>query len=432
MKSSPRKTAARKAKPGSTPKKSSKRRNPNLGPAAAQAERLRLAMREAVEATAKFRAVFDQSAIFAGIMNVDGTVIDANQICLDACGYRKDEVVGRPFWETGWWRGELGVQEKLRVATKQAAQGNAYQEELPYVWADGTKRVVDFGLHPIRDDQGKVIFLHPTGTDITDRKLSEERLQKLTENLESEVRARTKELEERNADIVRQSNLLRVLSRRLMEVQDDERRRIARELHDSAGQLLSVLSISLSGVARQVKLTAPELGEQTEECNRIVEQLTQEIRTMSYLLHPPLLEELGLAAALDWYVKGLSDRSGMEIHLDIPKKFGRLPDELELVVFRVVQECLTNIHRHSGSKMASIRLSMQNGALTLEVTDQGRGMSAEKLAEIVAHGSGVGIQGIRERLRPYEGNMHIQSGANGTTISVILQVPRARASVAQA
>jgi PAS domain S-box-containing protein len=389
-------------------------------------------MREAVEATAKFRAVFDQSAIFAGIMSLDGVVMDANQICLEACGYRKDEVVGRPFWETGWWRGEPEVREKLRAATKEAAQGNPYQEELPYVWADGTKRVVDFGLHPIRDDEGQVIFLHPTGIDITDRKLSEARLQKLTENLESEVRARTQELEDRNADIVRQSNLLRVLSRRLMAVQDEERRRIARELHDSAGQLLSVLSINLSAVARQAKSTFPELGEQTEECNRIVEQLTQEIRTMSYLLHPPLLEELGLAAALDWYVKGLNDRAGMDIHLDIPKKFGRLPDELELVVFRVVQECLTNTHRHSGSKTASIRLLMQNGALTLEVKDQGRGMSAEKLAEIVAHGSGVGIQGIRERLRPYEGNMRIQSGADGTTISVTLQVPRPRASAAQA
>jgi PAS domain S-box-containing protein len=413
-------------------KKRSRSGDPALLPATAHEERLRLAMREAVEATAKFRAVFDQSAIFAGIMSLDGVVMDANQICLEACGYRKDEVVGRPFWEAGWWRGKPDAQEKVRSATKQAAQGTPYQEQLPYVWADGSERVVDFALHPIRDDQGQVIFLHPTGIDITDRKLSEEKLRKLTENLESEVRARTKELEDRNADIVRQSNLLRVLSRRLMAVQDEERRRIARELHDSAGQLLSVLSINLSAVARQAKLTAPELGDQTEECHRIVEQLTQEIRTMSYLLHPPLLEELGLSAALDWYVKGLNERAGMDIRLDIPKKFGRLPDDLELVVFRVVQECLTNTHRHSGSKTASIRLLMQNGALTLEVKDQGRGMPAEKLAEILAHGSGVGIQGIRERLRPYEGNMRIQSGANGTTISVTLQVPRARASAAQA
>jgi PAS domain S-box-containing protein len=413
-------------------KKRSRSGDPVLLPATAHEERLRLAMREAVEATAKFRAVFDQSAIFAGIMSLDGVVMDANQICLEACGYRKDEVVGRPFWEAGWWRGKPDAQEKVRSATKQAAQGTPYQEQLPYVWADGSERVVDFALHPIRDDQGQVIFLHPTGIDITDRKLSEEKLRKLTENLESEVRARTKELEDRNADIVRQSNLLRVLSRRLMAVQDEERRRIARELHDSAGQLLSVLSINLSAVARQAKLTAPELGDQTEECHRIVEQLTQEIRTMSYLLHPPLLEELGLSAALDWYVKGLNERAGMDIRLDIPKKFGRLPDDLELVVFRVVQECLTNTHRHSGSKTASIRLLMQNGALTLEVKDQGRGMPAEKLAEILAHGSGVGIQGIRERLRPYEGNMRIQSCANGTTISVTLQVPRARASAAQA
>jgi PAS domain S-box-containing protein len=390
--------------------------------------RERRLMAETAEATAKFRTVFEQSSVFAGIMNLEGIVVDANRMCLEVCGYRAEDVLGRLFWETGWWRADKEVQDKIRAGTMRAAKGEVYREELPYVWADGTNRIVDFGMYPIRDADGEIIFLHPTGTDITDRKLAEDNLRKLKDQLEVEVGIRTQELEDRNSDVLGQTELLRVLSRRLMEVQDAERRHIARELHDSAGQLLSVLSINLSTVAHQVRSSAPEAAETADECHRIVQQMSQEIRTMSYLLHPPLLEEIGLAAALDWYVRGLTERSGLDINLSIPHGLARLQGELELVVFRVVQECLTNIHRHSGSKTASIRLSMQGEILRVEVKDQGKGISPEKLSQIQAHGSGVGIQGMRERLQPYQGKMQIESNDSGTTISFTFEVPRIQSS----
>jgi PAS domain S-box-containing protein len=131
---------------------------------------------EAIAATAKFRAVFDQSAIFAGIMSLDGTLLEANRSCLDVCGYRAEEVMRRPFWETPWWCGSQDVQAELREAATRAAQGAVYRKELPYWRADGTERLVDFTLHPIRDEEGRVIFLHPTGVDITELKRRESNL----------------------------------------------------------------------------------------------------------------------------------------------------------------------------------------------------------------------------------------------------------------
>jgi PAS domain S-box-containing protein len=141
---------------------------------------------EAQTASAKFKAVFEQSSVFAGIMTLEGTVIEANWLCLEVCGYRAEDVIGKPFWECGWWRGSKEVQEKLRVGTVRAAGGTAYAETLPYLWADGTQRVVEFGLHPIRDDAGHVIYLHPTGVDVTDRQKAEARAEfliRLTQKL---------------------------------------------------------------------------------------------------------------------------------------------------------------------------------------------------------------------------------------------------------
>jgi signal transduction histidine kinase len=137
----------------------------------------------------------------------------------------------------------------------------------------------------------------------------------------------------------------------------------------------------------------------------LVEQLHREIRTASYLLHPPMLDENGLAPALSWYVPGLAERSGLEIKLDITKEFGRLAGDMELVVFRLVQECLTNIHRHSGSRTASIGIMRDDDAVTVEVRDQGQGIPPEKLIEMQSSGSGVGIRGMRERLRHFSGKL---------------------------
>jgi PAS domain S-box-containing protein len=380
-------------------------------------------MADAVATTAKFRAVFDQTSVFAGIIDLDGIVLEVNRLALDACGYTASDVIGKVFHRGPWWRGSNKVQEQIREATEAAARGESIRATLPYMWADGTERLVDFVMYPILDENGQILFLHPTGVDITDVKRTEENYRRLTESLDAEVRHRTLELEERNAQIVKQSELLQHLSQRLMKVQDEERRRIARELHDSAGQLLSGLKMSLGAIVRATKSSSPEVVEEVGESHKIIEQLTQEIRTMSYLLHPPLLDEIGLSAALAWYIRGLSERSGLEISLSAPEDYERLPLEIELVLFRLIQEALTNIHRHSGSKTAAIRISVDAEEVVVEIEDHGCGISPARLSAIQSQGSGVGIQGMRERIRQLHGHLNITSNESGTLIRVSLPIP---------
>jgi PAS domain S-box-containing protein len=386
-------------------------------------ERERRITSEAIAATAKFRAVFEQTTVFAGIMSKDGVMIEANKLCLEACGYRAEQVLGRPFCETEWWRNFPESQDKIRAATPRAAEGVPYRETLRYSWADGTERLVDFALYPILDDDGKVLFLHPTGVDITDLKRTEENYRQLAETLDSQVRARTRELEERSAEVLEQSEQLRELSWQLLHTQDEERRRIARELHDSAGQILAILGLNLSTLVEGARQLAPEFAQSAKDAEELVQQLTKEIRTTSYLLHPPLLDENGLPAALSWYIRGLTERSSLDISFKISEEFGRLPREMELVLFRLVQECLTNIHRHSGSKSAVVQMFREGDKVVVEVRDRGRGISPQKLAEIQSKGSGVGIRGMRERLRQFRGEMAIKSSNAGTLVRVSLPAP---------
>lgn len=211
---------------------------------------------------------------------------------------------------------------------------------------------------------------------------------------------------------------------RLMKIQDEERRHIARELHDSAGQTLTVLSLSLAQLVQRAEVIAPELAKDGKSIEEVVQQLHREIRTTSYLLHPPLLDEAGLSSALNWYVQGIVERSGMSIDLSMPDDLGRFPADMELAIFRVVQECLTNIHRHAESKTASIRVARKNESVCIEVQDHGRGIAPERLAEIQSRGSGVGIGGIRERLRQYHGEVKIESDASGTRVFASVPIPK--------
>lgn len=375
------------------------------------------------ESEAKFRAVFEQTTQFAGIMTKDGILVQGNKLFVQVCGYPADVAVGKYFWEAPWWRNFADSQAKIRAAIPTAVDGTPYRDTLQYSFADGSERLMQFALYPIVDEKGRVIFLHPTGVDITDQKRTEENYRRLAETLDVEVRARTRELEQRNADVVKQSEQLRDLSMRLMKIQDEERRHVARELHDSAGQTLAVLGMSVGALISKLETTAPELAQDAARIEEFVEQLHREIRTTSYLLHPPLLDESGLASAVSWYVQGLSERSGLAIALDVPEDFGRLPADMELAIFRIVQEALTNIHRHSGSKGANIRIAREGDNVRIDIEDQGKGMSPERLAEIQSRGSGVGIRGMRERVRQFQGQMKIESGASGTHIVVRLPIP---------
>ena len=251
---------------------------------------------------------------------------------------------------------------------------------------------------------------------------SEERFRRLVETLEEQVRGRTQELEVRNAEVLRQSEQLRDLSSRLLQAQDEERRRIARELHDSAGQILAGLGLDLATIAKSAPDNVPLVAEAIEHSEQLVKELTEGIRTMSYLLHPPLLDETGLEEALRCYARGLSERSGLQVTLEIPADFERLSAEAELVIFRIVQEALTNIHRHSHSRTALIRIGRDAASVFAEIQDHGEGIPREKLSEIQSHGSGVGIRGMRERVRQLKGEMKIESDGAGTTISVVFPV----------
>ena len=211
---------------------------------------------------------------------------------------------------------------------------------------------------------------------------------------------------------------------RLMKAEDEERRRIARELHDSAGQTLAVLGMSLAQFVHRVQGIAPELAREGKEIEATAQQLQREIRTASYLLHPPLLDETGLASALTLYVEGLAERSHIAITLDVADNVGRLPSDMELAIFRVVQECLTNIHRHSGSKTALIRVAREGESIRTEVKDHGKGIPPERLLEIQSHAAGVGIRGIRERIRQFHGEMKIESNGSGTSVIVSIPMPK--------
>jgi PAS domain S-box-containing protein len=218
----------------------------------------------------------------------------------------------------------------------------------------------------------------------------------------------------------RAEDQLRVVSGHLLNLRDEERRRLGRDLHDSAGQLLSMAKLNLSLAGEHLANIPPRAAAYLEECSKLVDQALSEVRTISYLLHPPLLEELGLTGVLPWYISGFAERSRIKVALDIPKEMGRLPRELELGLFRILQECLTNVHRHSNSSTASVSLSFANKQVRLKIEDQGKGMAATK-TESGEEGrtQGVGLSGIRERVTNLGGHMQIRSGEWGTAVEVV-------------
>jgi signal transduction histidine kinase len=243
---------------------------------------------------------------------------------------------------------------------------------------------------------------------------ADKELKKAHEELEQIV-------QERTADLKLANDNLRDLSSRLQQIRDEERRQIARELHDSAGQLLAALSMNIAVVQSQSGKLDSAGARAVSENAAMIEQISSEIRTISHLLHPPLLDVAGLASALRWFVDGFSERSKIEVTLEIPEEFGRLSDEMEIAIFRMVQECLTNIHRHSGGTSAAIRIREENHQLLVKVQDQGKGIPLEKQLEMGSSGrSGVGFRGMRERLRPMGGTLEIRSDSAGTAVIATL------------
>jgi PAS domain S-box-containing protein len=222
---------------------------------------------------------------------------------------------------------------------------------------------------------------------------------------------------------------LRQLSARLLQLQDEERRRIARDLHDTTGQRLVVLSMTLDRLARHADLHESDAQEALKEGREVAEKIAEEIRTLSYLLHPPLLDECGLQSAVRWYAEGFEKRSGIKLDVAIASDLVRLPIDTETALFRVVQESLTNVHRYSGSTHAEIQISEVSGEVQLEVIDYGKGNKAGtvRAARDEAGGLGVGIPGMRERLHQLGGRLDVDFGTNGTRVVATLPIKRASA-----
>jgi signal transduction histidine kinase len=275
---------------------------------------------------------------------------------------------------------------------------------------------------------GIVVFLFASAVIVVMGEINRrnnEVLRGAQEELETRVEQRTAELDKANQS-------LRDLTARLLHFQDEERRRLARELHDSVGQTLAALSMNLSTVGADIRRLT-KTAATVEDSEGLVKEMTTGIRTISYLLHPPLLDEAGLTSALRWYVEGLTARSEIRIDLEVPDNFGRLPKDLETAIFRVVQECLTNVHRHSGSPVAEIRLSRSADDVQLKVRDKGKGIPPEKLSEMASTGApGVGIRGMRERIHQLGGSLEISSAGSGkgTVVLVILPVANVAPPVA--
>lgn len=248
------------------------------------------------------------------------------------------------------------------------------------------------------------------------RRRQNERLRTARGELETRVQERTQELDTANQH-------LRTLSARLLHLQDEERRRIARALHDSIGQMLAALSMNLAGVRADIdRLTRTTSA--VIDSENLIQEMSTEVRTISHLLHPPLLDEAGLPCAVRWYCDGFSKRSKIEVDFDCPNDFGRLPREVETAIFRLIQECLTNIHRHSESATATIHLQREGDEVVVSVEDHGKGIPTDKLDEMTVPGTaGVGISGMRERVRQLAGTLTIDSNQHGTKISARIPIP---------
>jgi PAS domain S-box-containing protein len=328
-------------------------------------------------------------------------------------GYIASEIIGQHF--SRFYPEEDIAANKPGRELEIAIREGRLEDEGWRLRKDGSKFWANVIITALRDANGKLVGFAKVTRDITERMKAHEAMQQANRRLELEVQER------RNAQqlLLDSERSLRLLSRHLLRSQDEERKRIGRELHDSVGQYLAVLKMNLDSIRPSANSDPQALSQRVTRCSELAEQCIKEVRTISYLLYPPMLEEMGLRSAMLWYLDGFGQRSGIETKIDIPTDLPRLPRDVELAVFRVLQESLTNVHRHSGSPIVHVRAEMKDGAVVLEVRDQGKGIPEETLKEPGYDGKaalGVGLRGMSERSKQLSGNLEVSSGSQGTTI----------------
>lgn len=295
---------------------------------------------------------------------------------------------------------ERSVEHWLRCVQS----GEAYESEYRLRRADAQYRWFRARAVPLRDQQGAILKWYGTCSDIHDSKLLEQSIRDNTHELERMVDLRTVEL--------------RRLSSRLMTLQDEERRRIAREIHDGLGQELAAAKMILDGILSRD--SSPSMRQAASDASQLVDRAIKQVRTISHLLHPPLLDEVGLVSALRWYLEGLSERSGIEIRLEVdPPDLGRLKEDLETAIFRIIQEALTNMFRHSGARNGRVSLAESEGRIVVTVSDDGKGIE-EQVAQFRPDSVGVGIGGMRQRVSELGGRLRLANANPGTIVEVVI------------
>ena len=333
------------------------------------------------KAELKFRSLLEAAPDAMLITTAEGEIVLANSRADDMFGYSRRELLGK----------------SIRVLVPSWTVNSYHVGELASVCKDGSTFPSEISASPLQTEEG--LLITSAIRDISERKRAEQR-----------IAEQTQQLHEANRE-------LRHLSSRIVAIRDEERRRLGRELHDSQGQYLAAIKMNLEMIETTDAALSPIQKSALTEAITLLERSMREIRVISHLLHPPLLDEIGLQAAVPWYLNSFSERSGIQIDLEMPLDIAKLPDPVELAVFRVLQECLTNVHRHSGSKVAKVKILPGDHGVTLEVSDQGQGLSSQSGADPVM---GVGITGMRERVRELGGQFEISSTSEGTSVRAVL------------
>jgi len=355
----------------------------------------------------RFRLFVDAVRDYAIFMlDPDGYVVSWNTGAQRMKGYLGAEIIGKHF---SCFYPESDLRNgKPKWELEVAAKEGRFEDEGWRVRKDGSRFWANVIITAIRDEGGNLLGFGKVTRDSTDKMLAQEALrQEVMERREAEQRL--KESEES----------LRRLSLHLLRSQDEERRRMGRELHDSLGQMLVAMKMGIDTLTLLLLDSQPARGV-LDECAGLVEESLKEVRTISYLLHPPMLDEMGLKSAISWYLEGFSTRSGVPCDLYADRDFGRLKPEAELAMFRILQESLTNLHRHSGTARADIRLLSRDGAFILEIQDYGKGMHQGECCPGRAATHGVGMRSMTERMEHLGGALEVISNAGGTTVRAIL------------